>query len=147
VFDEVCTAFLIHMLRHLGLEPAAANAHYAAEALALLERAWARDGGVQAARAEAATGAGLVLVLNSMLTQYKHEQQSQHVRCVLETTVNAQPWASKLALTQAWYRRVRGELPPELQNLSEEELTHHLLDLLEAYVRGLDRLAQHLRRL
>jgi len=147
VFDQVFTGFYVLLLRYLGLEPGAANIHCAAEALALLERTFARDGGLPAARAEAATGihGGLRFLLDRATEQFKHEQQMRHIRQVIETAVNARSWDQRLAFTRAWYRRLQAQLPPDLQNLPEDHLTHDIQHLLETYVQSTDRVVRALR--
>lgn len=146
-FDETVTSLHLAMLRCLGTDPGPANIHYTAEALALLSRAFATEGGTPAARVEAATGThgGLRFVLDKLTDQLTHELQIAHIRQVAETTINARPWHERRLIIDTLCAEVTGPGLAELPESRREQLTQHAAEFLVDYVRIRDELHRRLR--
>jgi len=138
--QDACSRYYLFMLRRLGNEPAPLNDHYRAQALALMERAFAKDGGIRGAAVEGMHGVrgGLRFVLDMLSDAYKHELISEHVRCVCRTAVESRPWVERLAIAQALYDRLRPDLPEDLQFTDPAELVNELPQILHSYVQAGD---------
>ena len=146
-FDETVTSFYLAMLRYLGTDPGPVNTHYAAEALALLARAFAKDGGAAVARAEAAAGAagGLKFVLDQLAAQLTQELEVAHIRQVAESTINSRPWQERRMIIDALCEEMMGPGLIDLPDSTRERLTQHAAEFLVEYVRLRDGLRIRLR--
>ena len=86
VFNDIVTAFVLHLFRRVrGVDAAEPAESMGAEAFALLERTFAKGGGVKAAMLEAQNGTkgGIRYVLDAMTEQFKKEEREKEVHRVL----------------------------------------------------------------
>jgi len=147
-FDGIVVAFHLFLLRRIGMNPGKPNEHHAAEALDLLARTFASEGGVSAARAEGRTAirGGMRFVVDGLSDRFKHECQTKHVNRICEVAIHSRPWDERVSFMSALYDQLKPGLPAELQFLPVRQLVHALPEILQAYVRSLDHVAQVLKR-
>jgi len=147
-YDTVC-AFYTHLLRHTGVISAASDEHLAEDALALLQKAFADRGDVDAALAEARDGinGGMRNVLDAMTECFKAEQQTRRVSRVLKEAVDPLDWKERVSFTSGLLARLAPLLPPEMRSLPPERFARHYETIARAYVSTLDGLKKLLRRL
>lgn len=86
-------------------------------------------------------------VLDAVTERFKAEAQAEHVSAVLKDALDPLHRAAKLAFMEALLRRVRPQLPDDLQDEPPERFVRKLGALASAYVRSLDRCAQIARSL
>ncbi len=142
-FNQTVTAFYLHMLRHSRAYIGVIDGEFdASEAFALVDKAYAREGGYKGALAEARTGAhgGLRQVLDRMTEQYKQKEQEQHVLQTLRTMIDPDDWETRTKLVAALIKRWGGVLSPETQSPPPAQLAEHLDEMVMAYVTAQDRL-------
>lgn len=147
-FNETITAFYLHLLRHCNMEPLQPNVHYEAEALALVERAFSRDGGASAAWAEArdpTRRGGLCFVLDRVTRQFDSEQILKLVDCVFGK-FEALSWAEKVAFMQVFRQHIWSRVPGTGPLAPAEELALEYRSVLETHVQMLNHLRGALRR-
>lgn len=118
------------------------------EALSLVRRAFARDGEISGAWAEAcnAYGGGLRYIFNRMTEQLKREQAAKHRMRVLKEAMDPLDFRSKRALGQALLEHVAPLLPSELRKLPPEQVGLHWEDICQAYVQERDRMTSFLKQ-
>jgi hypothetical protein len=128
-------------MRHTGMisTPIYLNAA-GAEAVALLERAFAKEGGFEAALAEAKTGnhGGLRFVLDTVTDQFKHEQQIKHVSHALKSALDPLDWQGKVNLIKTLIDRLKPHLPAEIITQPAERYAARYESLVKAYVHAMD---------
>jgi hypothetical protein len=147
---DIVSAFHLHLLRHAAnAASTVSSSDVAAEAQALVERAFHDRGGFRGAEAEArdATQGGLRFILDCLTERYKSERLLSHVNAVLKEAVDPADWDGQVAFMAALLRRIGPDLPPELRQLPPAQLARHYEPIVQAYVRSLDRLKQLLRAL
>jgi len=147
---DTVTAFYLAVLRRTGQEPdPGAMEAIAADAMALVERAFRDRGGAKAARAEArdGTNGGLRLVLDAMTEQLKTERQFEHVDRVMKEILDPLDWEARVAFMGAFLDRLGPQLPPELRSQPPERFAQHYDTILRTYVQSVDRVKQVLRNL
>lgn len=147
-FIEIITSFYLHVLRHIRsvIDPVDKSA-VSAEALALLERTFAKDGGFQGALAEArhATNGGVRLVLDSLTRQFIREQQEKHIDHVLKTAMDPLDWDGKVKLIDAIIKRLRPYLPADIVDQPAERFAVQYEQIVRAYSQTLDQITSFLR--
>ena len=124
--------------------------HLAAEALALLERAFAREGGIDAAIAEACQPTrlgGIRHVLNVVTDQFKAEAIEKRVLLTIKTAIDPRHYEEKLAFIQTFLARFRPFLPREITDKPAEFYAQDWETLARAYAHSLDAVKAVLRRL
>ena len=149
-FWEVLSSFYVHSARRSGLVSLPAEEDMvAAEAYRLLNDAFARDGGAKAAESLARTGihSGLCLVLHRLADQLKHELKARHVDRVLREAVDPFNYTEKIEFMRALVARVADQLPPEIRARPVEDLVEGRDVLVQALVRGTDRIIEAFRGL
>ena len=146
--QDVVSAYYLFALRHLGQAPSQPNMRYRGDAIDLLQRTFANEGGLPAACEEARDGTrgGLRFILDAVTARLKHEQQADHVRYVIETAVSSRTFEERRAIAEALYAVMRPHLPPDLRTLPVAQLAHHLAEVVEAYVKSMDHVKTALRR-
>ena len=103
-FNEIIASFYLHLLRHTrSIVDPVDMAAVGAEGLALLERAFANNGGFQGALAEAryATNGGVRFILDSLTQKFIHEQQEKYIGHVLKAAMDPLDWDSKVKLMES----------------------------------------------
>jgi hypothetical protein len=147
--DAIC-AFYLHMLRHTGsVFGTADTADAGAEALALLERSFARRGGRKAALAEARTGnsGGLRFVFDLMTECHKQLKLEDHVRYVLAEAMDSADYDAKVNLMAAFLKRHKHELPTDIASTPPARFANHWDDVVRAYCESMTTLTARLRAL
>jgi len=146
---DVVTRFYAHLLRRTGSPGARADkSRMASDACALLERAFARDGGTAAAVAEARTGARgeLRFVLDQMTEQYRRDRTEERVREVILATLGPLGFPEKVAFLREFFARFSNVVPPECAGEPPERYAEKC-DSIEACVQGLRQVSSVFRRL
>ncbi len=149
-FSEAVSSYYLHLLRHTRSVGAGVEPHVvSAEALDLLERAFAKEGGQAAALAEARDGTrgGLRYVLDALTERFKAEQQVNHVRWVLKEALDPADWPARVAFTAALLQRLAPHLPADTRAMPPERLAKHYDLIVQAYVRSIDTVRVLLRAL
>lgn len=147
--DEVA-AFYRSVLWHTGTQEACPqDPAAAADAMALLERAFRDGGGTDGAWSQAhyGTSGGLRVVLDQMTEQYKIQQQGRHVQRALQEAMDPLDWDARVAFMGAFLARLGPQLPAEIRDQPPERYARHYDTILQAYVRSLDSVQQLLRTL
>ena len=147
---DVVSSFYLHVLRHTDrLRGETAPDAVAADALALLEKAFAREGGVAAARAEATVGAqgGMRTILDRMTEQYKRERQEDYVRHVLATAIDPLDWPAKVAFMKDFVAVHPDAIPAELAGEPAERFAGSYEAIVRTLVRSMAEVKQVFRAL
>ena len=137
--DTVASLYLA-MLRHTAEVPAAVSVRMIGdEALALLERAFADQGGAAVAEAEARNPMGSALrgVLDRMTEQYKAEQQQKYVARLLKEALDPLDPQSRTAATAALIRRMGPALPEDIRNADPARFGAKVEIIARTYVRAM----------
>lgn len=148
IFHDTIAGFYLALLRHTDAAVASTDSQaVAAEAYSLLERAFRDQGGADAALAEArhGTNGGVRLVLNVMTEQFKTEQQAKHVSRVLKEAIDPLDWDASVAFMDVFLKRIGPQLPPEIRSQPPQRFARHYQDIIQTYVRSLDRVKELLR--
>jgi len=149
-FHDTVSAFHLHLLRHVrgGCLPEEPDA-LSAEALALLERAFSKRGGLEAALAEAREGThgGLRSVLDAMTEQYKAEEQAKHIDRIFKEALDPLDWDARVMLMAALLQRLAPDLPEDIRSAPPERFARRWEILVRAYVNSLDKMRDVLRTL
>ena len=147
-FFDTIRAFYLHVLGKTGgVILDAQNPFLQAEAISLLKRAYPHKNGLKQAMSEAIepTQGGIFTVLNTMAQTLCTERESSYVTHALDTVIDSLDWEEELRLAESFLSRVKADLPPDLQNLSAEELTSDWQSLIIQYVRSRDQFHETLR--
>jgi len=137
---EAVTAFYAHLLRHCGSVGECEPDALADAALALLERAFARRGGIRAALALARTGldGGMLALIQSMTAQWKQDMAEKRVNRILKESVEQDDFESKTAFARALIERLAPLLPEDMQTLNPSQLAHHYEELIRALANSME---------
>ncbi|MCX7013947.1 MAG: hypothetical protein NTW86_15580 [Candidatus Sumerlaeota bacterium] len=149
-FFDAVEAFYLHLLRHLGEVPAnATSPALADESHDLLRRSFVREGGMEAALANARVGVngGMRHVFDGLTEQFKRERSEKRINRVLKESMDPMAWEAKVAFAQRFLKRIEPNLPPDLRGEKAEQCAHHYEDLVRAYVSSMEQLKSLLRRL
>jgi len=149
-FGETIAAFYLHLIRHTRSLPGPADPNAVGpEAFGLLERAFARKGGIQAALAEARNpvNGGLRLVLDMMTDQLKREEQEKHINYILKSALDPLDWKAKVDLMGALMKRLEPLLEPEITSQPPERFAVHYEEIIRGYLQSMDRVNSLFRSL
>ena len=148
-FDHEITSLMMQLLRSVGAPPRERNEYVEAEALGTVDRAFAREGGLAAARAEAQCGfnGGMRTVLDKLTSRFIDEHKSKQIRRVIEVTIENRTWEERLDLAQELIRRLTPHVAEELRGLRAAQLVDTLSELILTYVRACDSWRATLHRL
>jgi hypothetical protein len=118
-------------------------------AMALLNRAFPGGNSTAEAFSEAQRGVhgGVRLVLDRISAQLKRERCDSYVTSVLQDALLSLGWSRRVAITRAFFERCAATLPRELVRGTPERYAHHLGELLNAYVNGMESVAGVIQRL
>ena len=151
-FIETISSFFIHLMRYCSRvsvsDPVDQNG-VGVEAIALLERAFERKGGLQGAFSEAksATNGGLRFVLDMMTERLKSEEKEKYVNHVLKLALDPLDWEGKVNLMGALLKRLGPHLPQEIMSQPPERFAGHHETIVRAYVQSIDQVKSLLRSL
>jgi len=149
-FHDGISAFYLHLLCHTrevlaptDMPAVAANAH------ALLERAFAGHGGTNAAQADARSGTngGMRVVLDKLTERFRTEEYAKHVSLVLKEALDPLEWTAKVAFMAALLERLGPHLPPDIRAQPPDRLAGECELVVRAYVESMDQVGELLRRL
>jgi hypothetical protein len=147
-FFQTIYAFYLSLLQHTcaasaGVDPRSV----AGEATALMESAFAEEGGARGALAEARRGirGGMRCVLDAMTARYGEERQREHLRWILVETLGPLDFQQRVAAIGDLLRR-SGLADPDRDHLAERA-AHNLEELVQLFVITLERFLRMLRSL
>lgn len=142
-FNDTVTSFVVHLLRRVrGADANEPTEAFGAEAFALLERTFTRDGGLKGALLEAQTGSkgGMRFVLDAMTEQFKKEEREKEVNRVLTEALDPLDWDSQVAIMKALLERLWIHLPEDIRGQPPERYASQVQLLAKAYVESMDQL-------
>ena len=148
-FFETVTSFYLHLISHTALAPAQIDPEQLkASALQLLQRAFANNGGEDAARTEAFHGhaGGLRLICDQMTERFKFEQKTGYINSILVRAVDQESIAERIEFTTALLEYIRPWLPTEFRDRPPSTLIDRYQEIIKCYVNSLDKLKQTFRR-
>jgi hypothetical protein len=149
-FNEAITAFYAHMLRHTGAILGSVNADaLLSGAIDVVERAFSRQGGYNAAVAEGihAINGGMRLVFDTITEYLKQDAKDKWIKKVFKEVVDPLEWDAKIGLMEAFLDLIGHELPAGLRDLPPKKLTRHLESILRAHADSTSDVAELLKRL
>ncbi len=150
VFYEHIAAYYVHLSRHTHDYSGAVDLDAAgAEALEILERAFANKGGFNAALAEArqATNGGMRYVLDVFTEQYKREQKEKYVSRIFKLAMDPLDWEGKVKFMESVISRLKHILPLEITNQPAERFAIHFEPIVRALNQARDELASVFKKL
>ncbi|MFH1742656.1 MAG: hypothetical protein ABIH23_26930 [bacterium] len=148
-FHGIITAFYMHLLRHArSISSSASPAEAGHEAYALLERAYAEQGGADTAITKALTGTqgGIRCVLDTMTDQFKREEREKHVQLIFKVTLGSRNWDFRVALMEAFLRRIAPQLPPEIRTESPERYAHDYEAIARLWAKSIETVKRRLSK-
>jgi len=146
-FYDALAAFHTHMSLYARQAIAPVRPEKAkADALALAERAFARDGGVKAAWAEArdAVHGGIRLIFDNITDFLKSEEQEKYLQRVLKETFGILDHRGQVALMKAFMEHL-GPAIPDLSGRDPEEFVGKHEIIVRAYLGALRSLRRALQ--
>ncbi len=149
-FDEAITAYYMHMIRHCrGLPKMAEGGAAKAEAMDLVERAFAGQGGYSAAKAEARWGVngGLRFVFDRMTAYFKKSEAEKYVNMTLKIAFDEDDWPRRVAVTKAFMDRLAPYLPSDILAEPAGRYSGSLEVLVRLYIESLENLNALMRSL
>ena len=148
-FLDSLEAFYIHMCRHMKPEPVSAiDMKIArAEATDLVQRAFNKEGGIEAAFAGARVGidGGMRSVLDRLTEQLKYEMQTKHVQKILEEALDPLDWEDRVNFMRGALKRFSPFLSPDIRDQPPESFARHYGPIVKAYIKSLDSINRVLR--
>ena len=149
-FNEAITAFYAHVFRHTGsyigdLKRSA----LLTEANDIVEKAFEREGGYNAALAEAKHGinGGMRIVLDAMTEHLKQEKKEKYISKVFKVVIDPLDWDAKVRLMEVFIKRIKPELPSDIRDLPAKKLASHWEKIIRYYVKSVDKVTDLIRRL
>ena len=149
-FVDTITSFYVHLMRHTRkISEPVDIATAGAEALELLEKAFSKNGGFNAALSESKmpVSGGLRFILDKMTEQLKMEQQEKHVNHVLKSVLDPLDWGSKVRLMEALLKRLQCHLPADIVSQPPDRFAVQYEGIVKAYVRSADQMKSVFRSL
>jgi hypothetical protein len=138
------------LLQSLGISGiSAADPTTQEDAVALVDRAYQRAGGFQAALAEAKEGlhGGLCDVFKAETEQFRRESRAKYSKRVYMEIVGPLGWPDKVALVHAFLAKAGPTLPADIRSQTPERLARNFEGLVEAYVESMDTVKELFRTL
>jgi hypothetical protein len=147
-FYQTIYAFYLALLQRTCSAPAVADPQSVApQATALMERAFADEGGANAALAEARSGVrgSMRYVLDAMTAQYRNDRKIEHVRWALVETIGPMEFNERVTFVSALLRR-SGLADPNKDNLAQRA-AGNLEELVQLFMMSMEKFLQRLRGL
>lgn len=147
-FHEVLLRFHVHMLRHTHEGVGRLDQDLLlGEALGILKRAFAQEGGYKAALAEAGDGThgGLRLMLDRITEQMKRDEAERYLLLVFTEAINPLDWDTKVELISTLLERLKPYLPAEVLEKPPSSYATEYRQLVQAYSESLDRVTKLLK--
>ena len=148
-FFDTIAAFYLHLKRHLNASAQLTDdATARADSVELVERAFARDGGLKTAMTEAAEAihGGMKRVLDAMTEQFRTERQAAYVNQVIKQAISPLDVNAQLSFITVLLQRLAPHLPADVATASPDRFLEHYEDLIKEYVKSLDRINEVFRR-
>ena len=149
-FYDLVSSFYLHLVAHArNLDQPVDRDKARPEAYALLDRAFAQQGGAAGAFAESrdAVQGGMRHVLDAMTAQFSRESKEKQVNAVFKEALGSLDWERRVAFMAALLNRLRTHLPSEIFDGPAERFVHHIEPIARAYVESLEGVKQLLRSL
>jgi hypothetical protein len=147
-FRQVYSSFYLHLLRHTRScsVPVDLSA-VARDALDLVEQAFAREGGLAGAMAEARDGTrgGCRFLLDVMTEFFKRDQQAKEISRVLKEAIDPLDWAGKVAFMSELLHRLGPDLPPDLRAQPAERYAKYVESFVQQYVKSINEIGRLMR--
>jgi hypothetical protein len=140
-FYNSIISFFVHLIRHTrNLSDPVDMKVVDAEAFELLEKAFSREGGVQAAYAEALFGyrGGMRLVIDQMTEAFEKEEQFKYVNFVFKAILDPLDFVGKVALMEELLKRLKNHLPSEIASQPPERYARYYDTIIRAYINSID---------
>ena len=142
-FLQSIAAFYIHIMRHYRkmLEPVDMQAAEK-EALQLLEDAYSKKGGLDAAWAEAkhANTGGMRFIFDAMTRHLIEQEKERHINYVLKSTLDPLDKKTQKSLIVALLGHMKPFLPPDVLSQPPEKFLGHYGVMVRSYVQSVSRL-------
>jgi hypothetical protein len=149
-FLHSIAALYIHIMRHYRKisEPVDMQAAEK-EALQLLEDAFSKEGGLDAAWAEAkhATTGGMRFIFDSMTRQLIEQEKERHINYVLKSTLDPLDKKAQKSLIVALLEHMKPFLPPDLLSQPAEKFLGRHDVIIRSYIQSVSRLKSLFRSL
>jgi len=140
-FYNSIIAFFIYLIKYVrNLSDPIDMKAVGAEAFELLEKAFSKEGGVQAAYAEALYGlrGGMRLVLDQLTEAFEQEEKFKYVNFVFKTILDPLDFDSKVFLIATLLKRLKAHLPSEIVSQPPERYAKHYETIIRAYIQSMD---------
>ncbi|WP_309400016.1 hypothetical protein [Cerasicoccus maritimus] len=111
-FHDLVFSFYAALMR--AVDGCLESDNLASDAYALVERAYARNGGIKGATTDAETPGGRRVILERMLQTLRKERVESHIQYVFHQAIDPLDYAAKLAVTKAFIVRFRSVLPEQV---------------------------------
>ncbi len=144
----VVTSFYVHMVRHRGTEIRVAEpSSLEGEAVDWLEKAFARQGGVKAAYAEARSGirGRLKFILDVLTEEMRFEEEDKRRNWVFTKFLSGLEYEERVELVRAFMDLLAPHLQDEVLASPPERYVKHAEVLLRTYAQVSGRLKQLVR--
>ena len=149
-FLETITSFYIHLRCYENSKPIESidQQSYRNEAIELLENTFHNSGGMEAAlqKARDGTEGGMRKILDEMTDFYKLGQQQKHITAVLRQSIDSLCWDERVEFMRCAMDRLNNFMPEELRNEPPERFARDYEAIAKAYVKGMDKFNQLIRR-
>lgn len=149
-FLDAIGAYYRHLCRHFEDGVSSGNPGIAdARAIDLLEEAFAKQGGLAGAQAEArdAVQGGMRYVLDAMTYTFIWREQIRFVNAVLVQTFDPLHWEERVSLTKSFVAAIAHGLPPEIASQPPERYARSVENLARIYVNSMENVRAALRAL
>ncbi len=148
-FHDIIAAFYLHLQRHIHSVSESVNMDTVKDdAVALLERTFAKEGGITAAMNEAcdALHGGMKFILDALTEQFKNECQARNVNRVIQEALGPLNRDAQVCFISALLKRLRPHLPEEIAAAAPERFIDHYEIIAKEYVKSLDKINEVFRR-
>ncbi|HBG25743.1 MAG: hypothetical protein A2Y10_20300 [Planctomycetes bacterium GWF2_41_51] len=149
-FLETVTSFYIHLQCYENSKPAESIDQQRArnEAIELLENSFRDAGGMAAAlqRARDGTDGGMRKILDEMTDFHKLQQQQRHITATFRQAVDSLSWDERVQFMKDAMDRLKIFIPEHLKDEHPERFARDYETIAKAYVKGMDKLNQLIRR-
>ncbi|MBM3333545.1 hypothetical protein FJY63_02685 [Candidatus Sumerlaeota bacterium] len=148
-FFETMAAFVRHLYRHCNFTVCPVDDHQARiEAVALLEKTFAHQGGAVAAERESRYGfhGGWRLILDAVTERFRAEVYEKHINMVLKSALDPLDSAQKSLLIDALMKRLAPGLPPDILAMPREQLGDKYDGLVRTHGKAMDAIRELFRR-
>lgn len=146
---DIISCLYLMFLRHCGEVSASSDPQSCRDdALRLLESAFASEGGIRAALAEARwpVRGGLLYIIGLCSERYKRERQIMFVERVIKEAIPTD-WDERVRFTTAWLRKMDLDLPQELRDLPPDRLVNSIAEIVQTHVLSMEPVNRLLRSL